>query len=189
MKETPILMCSEMVRATLDDLKTETRRVVRHQPIKGGRIRHLTLAFFSTQLDGVNRWVDIKCPYGEITSRLWVRETFALPYSDCRDRNEVLYQADPRDKSSPVKWKPSIFMPRWASRLTLEITGVRVERVQDITESGAEAEGCEAVHCDMGVVSAREHYESLWDELNGKRGFGWDTNPFVWVIKFRKILT
>lgn len=86
------------------------------------------------------------------------------------------------DRPLPFRWKPSIHMPRWASRITLEITGVRVERLQDISEKDARAEGVE-----HETLSCRHAFAILWQELNGDRGFGWEKNPFIWVIEFRRI--
>lgn len=85
-------------------------------------------------------------------------------------------------------WKPSIHMPRWASRLTLEVTGVRVERVQEISREGAIAEGCPAEFCDLVKAhdyAPRNWFSTLWDSLNESRGFGWDKNPWVWVVEFK----
>jgi len=88
------------------------------------------------------------------------------------------------------KWKPSIHMPRWASRITLEVTGVRVERVQAITEADAEAEGI-AFMRDIPdadeTLTAKVLFEILWESINAKRGYGWDVNPWVWVVEFRRV--
>ena len=164
MKEIPILFSSPMVRAILDGRKSQTRRVVKSL--------HL-------------------CPYGEKGSILWVRETFVALSKD-----NILYRADDRypDSITPLKWKPSIFMPRWASRITLEITGVRVERLQDISEEDALTEGCENYLCGGYDFSyhgyeckpAVANYRRLWDSINGKK-YPWKSNPLVWVISFRRI--
>ena len=164
------------------------------------------------------------CPYGKVGDRLWVRETWhpigdsgglwfraGIPVYRAGMRtgewaadDKVMGVALPAD----IKWKPSIFMPRWASRLTLEITGVRVERAQDITEEDALAEGshewlnshsgraydnaCEAacrwtkrLNRSAGVCSSRGEFAALWDSINKKRGFGFDDNPWVWVLEIR----
>lgn len=92
----------------------------------------------------------------------------------------------------PKRWRPSIHMPRWASRLTLEIAGVRAERVQEIGEADAKAEGCDG-DCPIGYIPAYEkapfayHYAQLWDSINAARGFPWSSNPFVWVVTFKII--
>lgn len=155
MKEHPILFSGPMVKALLAGTKIQTRRV-----IKPG--------------------ADIRCPYGCAGDRLWVRETW------CRTEDGgIAFRADTWTVHPGVDetWKPSIFMPRWACRLRLEITRVRMEKLQDISEADAIAEGLEPV----GVVSARDQYHILWDDLNAKRGFGWAMDPRVWVIEFRKV--
>lgn len=157
-KERPILFSGEMVRAILAGAKTETRRIKR-----GGR-----------------------SPYGQTGDRLWVRETWAN-INRKRVKPEIIYRAgdDPSDPSNDAprefendggKWRPSIFMPRWASRILLGVVYVKVERLQDITEAGAEEEG----------VDGRKEFAALWDKINGKRG-PWRSNPLVWVITFRRI--
>ena len=100
-----------------------------------------------------------------------------------------------RDGDAAPHWRPSIFMPRWASRITLELTGVRVERVQEISEADAIAEGCSRDYNDVPWCTdqacthrgAQWHFRSIWDSLNAKRGYGWDLNPWVWVLAFRRI--
>lgn len=150
------------------------------------------------------------CPYGQPGDRLWVRETvtahpdypdaLTLPeYEGGHNQERVLYRADaPRklvrhygiDFEKP-RWKPSIFMPRWACRLVLEVTSVRVERLQDITEEDAKAEGVERFGCGtlsyshVGCCGYVRPYAVLWDEINGKRA-PWASNPWVWVIGFRR---
>jgi hypothetical protein len=149
----------------------------------------------------------IPCPYGNSIEedRLWVRETFhhgdawyderpGMEWKNCHRDGKctwVDYAAtfDPKKGERDFAWTPSIFMPRWASRITLEITGIRVEHVQDISEADAEAEGIqfirEAPDCDE-TLTARDLFEVLWDSINEKCGFGWDANPWVWVIEFRR---
>jgi protein gp37 len=93
----------------------------------------------------------------------------------------MIYRADyDEDFQLPADWSPSIFMPRWASRITLEVTGVRVERLQDISDQDAIAEGIE----DIGAGDLRGMYAVLWSSINDKRGFGWASNPWVWIIEF-----
>jgi hypothetical protein len=92
-------------------------------------------------------------------------------------------------------WRPSIHMPRWASRITLEIVSVRVERLQDINEEDAKAEGVlpaaygepDYTEDDYGPKNHRDGFQLLWDSINGPRGYGWDVNPFVWCVEFRRI--
>jgi hypothetical protein len=146
-------------------------------------------------------WSDaLPSPYGKPGDRLWVRETFAIGQSAAYDEIPM-YRADwEYPDSAMVTWKPSIFMPRWASRITLEITNVGVERVRDITPEGSVTEGIEPVgqgwrdYLGNGVICGtdkcvlpRDSFHSLWDSINKKRGFGWSVNPWVWVIAFRRI--
>jgi hypothetical protein len=214
MTERPILFRAEMVQAILAGRKTMTRRVRMTEP---------------------RTW---PCPYGQPGDRLWVRETWGRVGHPER----IVYRENPADdyqwdagkpSQGDFRWRPSIFMPRRASRITLEIVGVRVERVQDISEEDAIAEGCSAekettrdwwegydpdmrdrygnaahqmvskevspeppprwleVRTRKGStgfnISAVENYKILWDSLNDKRGYGWDVNPWVWALLFRRI--
>jgi len=185
MKERPIIFSSEMVRAIiLDGRKTQTRRVVRLP----SWFQAITYVDDAQYKDCIERRV--KCPYGGIGERLWCKETFIKCEEPDDDGNYIIYyRADyPNDKTfGPCK--PSIYMPRWASRITLEITGVRVERIQDITEEDAKAEGCEIGHglTDDSPFFAREAFQKLWDSINAKRGYGWNENPWVFVISFKKV--
>jgi hypothetical protein len=137
-------------------------------------------------------WVDLKCPYGKPGDHLWVKET----WSNINDF--VLYRAAAEADDScddlfiPGKtaWRSPRFMPRWASRITLEITGVRVERIQDIGLVDLVAEGVDEKLPDghsMSIEQLRNKYRALWDSLNAKRGFGWDSNPWVWCISLKRI--
>lgn len=159
-----------------------------------------------------------KCPYGQPGDRLWVRETWgpidSLGYGFPKNRpyketvkeyrekctaDHIIYRADGEervlDEDDPdgierSPWKPSIHMPRWASRITLEVTGVRVERVQDIDEVDAIAEGVFVDNLpDLKTMRHpyAEHFKYLWDSINNSRGFGWDVNPLVCVIEFKKV--
>jgi len=157
-----------------------------------------------------------KCPYGVPGDRLWVREawTFFDPTETEPDRwdgpvvapdnsderrlldywrKRIIYRADGEpDVVNPVpRWRPSIHLPSWASRITLEVTEVRVQRVQGISEEDAKAEGALAWHdADESRPfrnTAREAFHELWNSINAKRGFGWAVNPWVWAITFRRI--
>lgn len=201
MKERPILFSGPMVRAILDGEQTQTRRVVNPQPIiwsdgvPGGK-RLLFMA-----VGGIDRarW---RCPYGQPGDRLWVRETWTPTL--LADVPAIEYRADgllrpvsfeqwktveAKTKEQATRLRPSIHMPRWASRLTLEITGIRVERVQEISEEDAKAEGVDWKMWEKGgePLQARSPFRDLWDSINAKRGFGWDVNPWVWVVSFRKL--
>jgi hypothetical protein len=170
-RERPILFSGPMVRALLDGTKTQTRRVLK----PGGDYRQDLVA----PADGVPS----RCRFGAPGDRLWVRETWACnPYDDA-----LWYRATDQlpDKAEygPLKWRPSIFMPRAASRITLVITGVRVERLQDITRGDAMAEGCPFANMARGE-DPRVWYEHLWCNLNGADS--WRANQWVWVVEFRK---
>lgn len=143
----------------------------------------------------------VRCPYGEVGDELWVKETYRtrrqwddLPPSELPCANDLLSQVEIDFEATPAhamhgKIRPSIFMPRWASRINLEITGVRVERVQEISDLDAHAEGVgpcghDAHRCTQWACS----YQQLWDKINAKRGFGWGKNPWVWVVEFRRVM-
>lgn len=163
MKERPIIFSTPMIQAILEGRKTQTRRVVKYRPYaQDDAPVHLH-----------------ECPYGVPGDRLWVREAWGQGYftppGDDTTEGAIHYRATELD--AHVTWKPSIFMPRWASRITLRITKVRVERVQNITGKDAIAEGVESV----------DQYRKLWNSLNAKRDYGWDENPRVWVIEFRRV--
>jgi hypothetical protein len=193
MKERPILFSGPMVRALLDGKKTQTRRLIKPQPPHWhwSRVREYAerdgLTF---QLPGQDYWVKPP-PFGKPGDRLWVKETFVAPVD-----GKPVYRA-----SIPYgnldchfkPWRPSIFMPRKASRITLEITSIRVERLNDISEEDAKAEGAEIqketpggwVICGPRIGSYREGYRWLWEQINGADS--WDANPWVWAITFKRI--
>jgi len=203
MRELPILFNGEMVCATLDGRKTQTRRVVKPQPtsaLKSGLDGHWLTFVPNDEPDDDYLW---HCPYGQPGDRLWVREThqycaygplFIQPAMKYRADKLVVFRDDFPDAitvyngSMDHPWRPSTQMPRWASRLTLEVVSVRIERVQDISEDDARAEGVKAYG---GMSSAgRKHYMSfsiLWDSINGKGDYSWDKNPWVWVVEFKRI--
>ncbi len=216
MKERPILMNGEMVRALLEGRKGMTRRVMKPQPTDfigkqsapKNSVKHPSEYFDA--YNGGPHWcwwtTDnrqgpdwIKCPYGVPGDRLWVRETFSpiILLGGNTVSKQWAYRASGDQIPSLEQWKPSIFMPRSACRILLEVTDVRVERVQEITEEDAKAEGClndvELIYGHMtGPVDYRGEYtagrfQNLWDSINEKRGFGWDTNPFVWVVTFKRV--
>ena len=173
MTERPILFSGPMVRALLEGRKTQTRRVMKPQP-KG-----------MARLDTGGSWPlasgseFMRCPYGVPGDRLWVRESWRKADSMTES---VFYRAD-EEWNAGAGWKPSIHMPRWASRLTLEVTGVKVERVQEISERDAVAEGMPPSVPDQ--ATAVEIFEELWDSINEARGYGWSVNPWVWALTFR----
>ena len=142
----------------------------------------------------------IACPYGRPGGRLWVRESFRLcaeadpiPPRDTDPAFRVWYEADAPHQPGAGKLRPSMFMPRWASRITLEVSGVRVERLQDISDADARAEGIVAAYGGFGLPDSshfhaadpRISYWSLWDAINGAGSV--EANPWVWVVEFRRL--
>ena len=190
-----------MVRAILDGQKTQTRRVMKPQP-EGRYPENVT--WWKDK-----RWTDIEveqqCPYGQPGDRMWVKETcwidrvpvqlFDPPYRRCFfDDGEVKHQRGGRISRCPhpvnpdfmkmaglQKRTPSIHMPRWASRITLEIVAVRFEMLCDITDDDALAEGARN-SCDRGVLDA---YRDIWETINGPGS--WDLHPWVWAVTFKRI--
>lgn len=200
MKERPILFSGPMVQAIVEERKTQTRRVVKF-PLGEPHGQGLVAAY-PARLDGWIFWGPhdspdlaeftkrqydhgIVCPYGVPGDRLWVRETWA--WTDSLKR-AVAYRAD-GDKV--LDWRPSIHMRREYSRLTLEVCEVRVQRVQEITQAEMQAEGItlpEGIAAACGCITCwRNEWIRLWDSINKSRGFGWDNNPWVWVISFRRV--
>lgn len=180
MRERPILFNDAMVRAILSGQKTQTRRVMKPQPSFFGAMGD-PAAPFKTLDAGLH--ARMHCPFGEAGDRLWVREAHSIrvrPESATDGKGRAWYRADsPFSGDDRVKWKPSIHMPRWACRILLEITSVRVERLNDIGQGAACAEGCPAFHEPIGWFS------DLWESINGAGS--WDANPWVWVVEFRRI--
>lgn len=209
-------MRGPLVCATLEDRKWQTRRVVKPTQTTP-RVAPLRMEPWmidgvqETDDNGLPCWVGyhpdypgeakwFSCPHGGVGDRLWVRETWQINHVDY-DRGpipktrptdaDILYRADGEfweqfeiDEGGSV-WRPSIFMPRWASRLTLEIAAVRVERVQDISEEDCIAEGITWPNVDL--CTPRGEFSRLWSEINAKRGYGWESNPYVWAISYRRI--
>lgn len=201
MTERPILFSAPMVRAILAGKKSVTRRICKPANDKlSGTAASVERAAKSgwiawwptpvTAKETAERYDDgFKCPYGEPGDRLWVRETWAhtnaYDGNYILDKRKALYKADEESQITPNRWKPSIHMPRWASRITLEVTDVRVERLQDITEEDAALEGLVACETPAGEVSPLCRFIALWEQLNGPK-HQWASNPFVWRIRFRR---
>lgn len=190
-KERPILFTSEMVSAVLDGRKTQTRRVIQHEFTSNHNSPWLrTDGLWQWQTGKVNYEDDaIRCPYGKAEDRLWVKETFGIPEAPYQEKVKelVAYRADQSATLRELNkhfWRSARFMPRWASRLVLEVVRVRVERIQQISNGDANAEGR---GIGWGEGCFHRSFRGLWDSINAKRGFGWDANPWVWVIEFRRI--
>lgn len=209
MKERGMIFNSEMVRAILDGRKMQTRRIMKVQPgtpefglrriIESSKANENGMYFWSQDdACGIKaRSKPFSCPYGEVGDRIWVRETFRV-HSRATDVATLVYRASVRNSwteqthrvpvavcnkpATPEKWTPSIHMPRWASRILLEITDVRVERLNSITESDAEAEGV----TDTGFGDLLvDSFRYLWKSIYGDDS--WQANPWVWVIEFKRV--
>lgn len=198
MKERPILFSGPMVRAILEGRKTQTRRIIKPQftQLWGYGVNHgddrVSCHVNIVEPDG--SWKFVYCPYGQPGDRLWVRETWTrlvahhpppefVYKADCTDPDGEDARQDYIRAGYPYQWRPSIHMPRKASRLTLEVASVSVERLQDISEDDARAEGCPA---NWGGT-AWSWFVWLWDSINSKRA-PWASNPWVWVVTFKRVL-
>lgn len=219
MKERPILFSTPMVQAILAGNKTMTRRVIKPQ----GLIRDD--GFLCTEALNNSQWRKVEkalpesfganyfCPYGKPGDRLWVRETWTKYYysDECGythyDQPMIYYLADGIPdfeivdgdgfiiEDQRIKWSPSIHMPKAAARIWLEVVSVRVERLQEITESDCYKEGIrpESVlefrnRTGKGTDHiAKADFKNLWDSINAKRGYGWDSNPWVWRVEFKRV--
>ncbi|TXG96520.1 MAG: hypothetical protein E6R08_09305 [Nevskiaceae bacterium] len=205
MKERPILFSGPMVRAILSGQKTVTRRVVKPQ----------FQAAPVDVVDGVPSWdsptnyageVQMNtqhgkpCPYGKPGDRLWVREAWAqINVAQAPGESWVVYRECDNRTDYGGPWKPSIHMRRRDSRILLEVTDVRVERLQDISDDQAEAEGIEGCipscpgpydehgnpECDCMNLTYKQSFQALWESINGRKS--WDADPWVWVVEFKRI--
>ncbi|MBH3364829.1 MULTISPECIES: hypothetical protein [Pseudomonas] len=199
-KERPILFSAPMVRAILEGRKTVTRRAVKIQPRTKGDIGSYGQGQpFIRHPDPTKR--NPECPYGRPGDRLWVREAWAadaqldgIAPRDLSQGEPIMYPADGSVRQtgcamiSQGRGRPSIHMPRWASRILLEITAVRVERLQDISEDQAEAEGMNFLrHIPDAdeTLTAAQLFECLWSSISGDES--WTGNPWVWVVEFKRV--
>jgi hypothetical protein len=243
MKERPMLFSAPMVRAILEGRKTQTRRISKDQPNFAFGVKQIVRvpdpwhdeAFAGTPAEGMGtkgkrqiQWhcedyagnlvcaIDIRCPYGVPGDRLWVKETWAWSGTDKQiTPSDPWYRATHyKGEDFGIRWRPSIHMPRWASRITLEVVSVRVERLSEISEADAKAEGIYSkcihvpppIHIETRYVSpgvkmvnaadevdyeapahrtAKQAFECLWESINGYGS--WSENPWVWVVEFKRL--
>jgi len=231
-KERPIPFNGEMVRAVLEGRKTQTRRVInprgKHLIEAVTNDKNIPFVIFGCNCDECRSNNDhmfgMNCPYGQPGDRLWVKETWAdiadqkqkardtaarWPYGDVTlpedDGVNLYYKADHEGKKMLFKWRSGRYMPRLASRINLEITGIRVERVQEISDEDACSEGYKPSdfyrELDKACLTSKNArmfghkvdtpskgwFRFLWDQINEKRGHGWESNPWVWVVEFKRI--
>ena len=218
MRERPIIFSGPMVRAILDGLKSQTRRIIKLEEFQESTTPGYDYAFRKRGC-----WQDVRlkdmlapprgnypfrCPYGVVGNHLWVRESYCYEMVEGRyvyneyGNPHTFYRADGIDIASVDEdgfqkwrkdgmeaspWIPSIHMPRWASRITLEITDIRPQRLQEISEEDAKAEGIDYDPSAPAALSHRTSFAHLWDSINSKRS-PWNENPWVWVIDFKRII-
>ncbi|EAA7489358.1 hypothetical protein FZF39_003427 [Salmonella enterica] len=203
MKERGMIFNAEMVNAILSGRKTQTRRPIKWKQTRFTEIAERDDGSLWPWAEDCERGGDIwfACPYGEIGDRIWVRETFRV-HSRATDVATLVYRASVRNSwteqthrvpvavcnkpATPEKWTPSIHMPRWASRITLEITDVRVERLRGLSEEDAKSEGI--IPSAGGVLPGWEYrinFRDLWMDIYGTDN--WEANPWVWVIEFKRV--
>ena len=205
MTERGMIFNAEMVRALLDGMKTQTRRIVKgtdgavkfckEWDINGEEI---FVVLGEKDRTGMNPVLGaISCPFGDVGDRIWVREAFA---SGLSTKSTLAYRATHKREDledgfyDTIKWTPSIHMPRWASRILLEITDVRVERLNSISQEDAQAESLELTGWrptysdpDSGgeVMTPYDNFAQLWESIYGEES--WKANPWVWVIEFKRV--
>ena len=205
----PILFSTKMVQAILEGRKTQTRRLHGLDEIKKNpndwtfyyfsKDDKRTFAHFRNQEDNKIKSIFGTSPY-QIGDILWVRETWQTTWNENKKSWDIIYKADGGywiDDDGIMKWKPSIYMPKKAARIFLEVTNVRVERLQDITEEDAIAEGIERVSiapfvhrfknylCNNKFIGPKESFKTLWMKINGEDS--WNANPWVWVYEFKQV--
>ncbi|MDM4317881.1 hypothetical protein QTP15_32255 [Klebsiella oxytoca] len=223
MTERGMIFNAEMVRAILDGRKTQTRRIMKIQPEHSGFGLRRVIDSKNGSDDGKYFWSlsdacglkirskSFTCPFGSVGDRIWVREAFRV-HSRATEVATLVYKASERNSwteqtnrvpvsvcnkpATPEKWTPSLHMPRWASRLLLEITDVRVERLNAISEEDARAEGIidggclncgepEPCGCANPEPDATDAFAYLWQSIYGSDS--WNANPWVWVIEFKRV--
>lgn len=223
MTQRGMIFNGEMVRAILDGRKTQTRRIMKIQPEHSGFGLRRVIDSKNGSDDGKYFWSlsdacglkirskSFTCPFGSVGDRIWVREAFRV-HSRATEVATLVYKASERNSwteqtnrvpvsvcnkpATPEKWTPSLYMPRWASRLLLEITDVRVERLNAISEEDARAEGIidggclncgepEPCGCANPEPDATDAFAYLWQSIYGSDS--WNANPWVWVIEFKRV--
>ncbi len=202
MTERGMIFNAEMVRAILDGRKTQTRRPVKPQPElterSGFSWNGALYGAGSDERETNRNFAHAKCPYGKPGDRIWVRETWAR-YNIDHDSHDMAYRATtPEDWPKGGRWRPSIHMPRWASRILLEITNIGVQRLNSISQADAAREGLIRLPATgryclnqgdqyFGGAShdAREVFSWLWESIYGEDS--WQANPWVWVIELKRI--
>ncbi|HDS4464665.1 TPA: hypothetical protein QHX92_000978 [Klebsiella pneumoniae subsp. pneumoniae] len=212
MKESGMIFNGEMVRAILDGRKTQTRRIIKDCTVGRDQISkfiQIEKKFIGCYPEDVPELIRECCPYGVPGDRIWVREAFRV-HSRATDVATLVYKASERNSwteqthrvpvavcnkpATPEKWTPSLHMPRWASRILLEITDVRVERLNSISQEDAQAEGLELTGWrptysdpDSGgeVMTPYDNFAELWSSIYGDES--WQANPWVWVIEFKRV--
>lgn len=206
----PILFSTEMVQAILEGRKTQTRRIIKPQPIFFGRnderiaveFRKNIFEFYDVMRNDPFSILFSLKPKFQIGDILWVRETWQTTWNENKKSWDTIYKADGGywiDDDGIMKWKPSIYMPKKRARIFLEVTNVRVERLRDISEEDAIAEGFGPVINDKypapgkfinhlnnhHMFNAIDSFASMWVKLNGKGA--WKSNPWVWVYEFKQV--
>ncbi|EPL2419622.1 hypothetical protein RFD13_001759 [Klebsiella aerogenes] len=211
MTERGMIFNGEMVRAILDGRKTQTRRIMKVQP-EPSKSRPGDFWFSSKKLESMVHISDFApgnspiadyhlfiqehcCPFGAVGDRIWVRETWAR-YNIDQNSHDLAYRATtPADWPEEGRWRPSIHMPRWASRILLEITNVRIERLREISQADAEAEGVGKLKKGFWKnyqpgwtefqLTARGSFATLWKSIYGDES--WYADPWVWVLEFKRV--
>lgn len=189
--ERPIIFSDKMIRALIDGRKTQTRRPLKEHPLEW-----LQDGFTPEFVAHPENYL---CPYGYSGDRLWVRECFAVVPSTAYAHSEdvqqtiqpdddyyaAIYRAGWSRSNGGFSWRPSIHMPRWASRIALEVLSARIERLNDISEADAKAEGVFLASASEAQGNThRTEFAGLWESIYGPGA--WDANPWVWVIEFRR---
>jgi len=188
MTERPILFTPENAQKCHEGTKTQTRRIIKPQPISISWFEHQNGWCARVREDTGSAespaYVMVPCPYGIVGDRMWVRETWAKR----GEMQSAIFKAEEKRAIGAygcVKWKPSIHMPKWACRTWLEITEIRVQRLQEISEDDCYAEGLQRGMVDDRSDAMQSWYRELWESINGPGS--WATNPWVWAITFRKV--